>query len=310
MPVLPALHGLTERLRDRICSAPSDVLREVETYLADPVSRTDRVRLLGLGLACCRNLSDFRRGNALVRQAGAVTRTVRHPMARAEWALQLASFRGATGDRPGALQAISEGLEVVEAERARSPGTSKAARQRRDWFEVWALALRVVRGEIFYLLSGPDRARELRDTFADVLGILQDTPSSNLTGRGWTGHNRRRLHIGAVVLLGYLVMETGHVAALREVLVLLRQAEEVLIYRLKRNGDDGHRLKIRMCRALILARLGSTRPAEGIMLDVLERFTRQGQVTAAAHALEGLCWILERAGQTGRVAFMRQKWGG
>ena len=93
MPALPMLHDLTGRLRDRICSAPSDVLREVDTRLADPISRADRVRLLGLGLACCRNLGDFARGNEL---------------ARAEWALQLASFRGATGDRDGALQTFGK----------------------------------------------------------------------------------------------------------------------------------------------------------------------------------------------------------
>ena len=69
-----------------------------------------------------------------------------------------------------------------------------------------------------------------------------------------------------------------------------------------------HRLRIRGCRALVLARLGSTRQAESLLADVLEQFTKQGQSVAAAHALDALCWVIERTGQVGRAALVRRKW--
>ena len=305
MPVLPPLHGLTEHLRERVCSAPSDVLREVEDLLQSKPGRADRLRLLGLSLACCRNLEDERRGRKLMEQADELG-AVRHPVARADWALQVGSFLTFAKDRAGAEDSIRRGLEIVENELQGPTPSSKGARQRRAWFEAWGAVLRVVRGETALRLAG-DAGQAFRDAL-EVLRTLRQLDGQTSPSRGGTGCNRRRAHLAAVTLLSVTLADHGSVSVLPEVLELLRQAEKVLIYKLKRSADDMHRIRIRWCRALVLARLGSTRQAEGLLVDVLERLTRQGHSSTAKHALDGLCWVIERAGHTGRAQLVREKW--
>ena len=84
---------------------------------------------------------------------------------------------------------------------------------------------------------------------------------------------------------------------------LLDHAEHTLIYRCRVPADHVHRIKVKWCRALILAWQGALPRAEALLLDVIERLRARGWNDDANRALDALVWVIEQTKMPGRAGF-------
>ena len=180
----------------------------------------------------------------------------------------------------------------------RIPST-KEGRRRRRWIQATYAAAHVVRGEIFLHLSEGSAERAI----ADALEALRLT--ANLAR---ASSHTRRVHLSAVTLLSALLVRFGSAERVEEALRVVDHAEEVLIYRCRVPPDHVHRIKLKWCRALAIARKGSLVRAERLLLEVIDRLIAGGLKDDAKRAVNALVWVIEQSRTSGRAGYFVLKY--
>lgn len=289
-----------EGFRDRLAADPAGIREEIQTLLRqEPSLRpSDRMRLLGLVVAAGKKLDEFDAADEAALAGLAIGST--SAVANADFLLQLGILR-MVERRPGeALTAVNRARDLMTAELAKRKPSTKEGRRRRRWIQATKAAAYVVRGEIYLHLSvgSADRA------FADALEALRLT--ANLVR---ASSHTRRVHLSAVTLLCALLARFGSPEMVDEALRVVDHAEETLIYRCRTSPDHVHRIKLKWCRALAIARKGSLARAERMLLEVIDRLMAKGLRDDAERAVDALVWVVEQTRTPGRAGYFVLKYG-
>ncbi|MCP3956678.1 MAG: hypothetical protein GY719_02380 [bacterium] len=291
-----------------MASSPVAVRLEVLQLLDEggpedrPVDRlrpSHRLRLLGLLVAAGRKLGELDRAEAAAAEGSRVVTS--STVANAEFLLQLGALR-IVQNRPEDALYVVNGARLLTARELEKPEPSaKESRRRRRWIQATNAAAHVIRGEVFLNLS----EGSMEGAFADALKALRQT--ANLVK---ASSHSRRVHLSAVTLLCALLVRFGTTAIVDESIQLLDEAERLLIYRCRLPPGHLHRIKIKWGRALAVARLGSLRKAEVLLLDVIDRLIAGGWKDDAKRALDALVWVVERTNMPARAGYYLLKYSG
>ena len=297
-----------ETLRDDLATDPAGVrLRVLEILENNPkaggrpavrLRPSDRLRLLGLVVAADRKLGELGAGETAAT-AGLKIRTT-SPVAQADFLLQLGAFRMDQGRGGEALQLINRAGQLMARELGKPLPAAKESRRRRRWIQATKAASHVLRGQVCWHLS----VGSIDEAFSDALEALQLT-----SGLVKSSSHMRRVHLAAVVLLCALLVRFGPPEMVRRAFKCLDHAERTLIYRCRVPADHVHRIKLKWCRALAFARLGSFGKSERMLVDVIEQLIAGGFHEDARKALDALVWVLEQTRFPLRAGYMVKKYG-
>ena len=293
-----------EQLRDRLAVDPGAVRREVAKLLAETrpnrrVSPSGRLRLLGLVVAAGRKQGDLEAADRTAAEGSMIS--TRSPVANADFLNHVAALRIVQNRPTEALKAVNLAAQLLADELAKPEPSAKESRRRRRWIQSAIGVSHVTRGEIFLHLS----EGSVEGAFADAFEALRLT-ADLVKATPFT----RRVHLAGVTLLCALLVRFGTSAIVKQTVELLDHAERILIYRCRVPPDHVHRIKIKWCRALTLARQGALPRAEAMLLDVIERLLTRGWEDDAKRALDALVWIIEQTKMPGRAGFYLWKYSG
>ena len=283
-----------EGFRDRLAGDPAGVREEVRDFLQQEtrLRPSDCMRLWGLVISAGKKLDEFEAADEAALAGLAIGST--SAVANADFLLQLGILRMVEHRPEEALGAVNRAREMMAAELAKRTPSTKEGQRRRRWIQATKAAAYVVRGEIYLHLSEGSAEK----AFADALEALRLTASLVRASS-----HTRRVHLSAVTLLCALLVRFGSAEMVEKVLCVVDHAEEILIYRCRIPPDHVHRIKLRWCRALAIARKGSLARAERLLLEVIDRLIAGGLKDDAKRAVDALVWVIEQTRTPGRAGY-------
>jgi len=295
-----SIESRIEGFRDRLAGEPAVVLAEVEDLLCQETGLrpANRLRLLGLAISAGKKLGEWAGANEAALEGLAINTT--SAVARADFLLQLAILRMVQHKPEEALDACGRAHDLMLAESAKPEPSSKEGQRRRRWMQATQAAAHVVRGELFLHLDEGSADQALSDALTAFRLTANLVKASSHT---------RRVHLSAVTLLCALMVRAGTTEMAADVLRLVEEAEHQLIYQCRVPPNHVHRLKLKWCRALALARMGSFSKAERLLVEVVEGLQACDLKDDARRALAALVQVIEQTNRAWRAQYYRLKYG-
>ncbi|MEM7585027.1 MAG: hypothetical protein AAF560_16655 [Acidobacteriota bacterium] len=299
-----AIDQQVQALCDRLARDPATVLLEVMKLLAEErdagcLRPSVRLRLFGIAMTAHRRIGDFELAEQAAIEGSMIA--ARSPIANADYLLHLATLR-IVQDRPDdAIRSIDRAAKLMRRELAKPEPTAKESQRRRRWMRTAKASSSVLRGQVLVLHSKGSVDQVFTETF-EALQLTSDLVKA-------TSYTRR-VHLAAVTVLCSLLVKYGTATIAGQAIEILDRAEHVLIYRCRVAPDHVHRIKLKWCRALVLARLGSLNKAERLLVEVVERLAAQGFENDTQRALDALVWVIERTTRPARAGYYELKYRG
>lgn len=278
-----------EELRERIGEDPATAVAQIRAEISRTTSPSQKTYLYGLEMAAARRCGQAPAAWRAYKSAKALRATA---LACAELEAQAASL-SLWGEQDLARAALHLEAAFRSLDGVTSTGDSGSAKRRRQAIRIVQAGLLTIEGQLA-LATGAGRA-----AIAVGLEVLERLQGGPLAAR---------VRLAAVTVIGRAVPKYGTAKELATALAALCAEEEALLRRRSRTVRSLVLCQVRWCRALILARFGSTRKAQRLLLTVIDDLDRIGVREERDRAVASLLWVIEeREGESGRALYMARK---